>query len=204
MCGGPDPLQGPPGVKAAVHLCSRRLLPRRVHAHGEAKMLTQPGFSYPYRAARMLAVGGCCGCKQGSPGDGGWGGRTTPQCTGSYPAAGSLGPIAALPCHARKGNWRGARVDENWGGKWSLEEELGIPRVLRSHPNWKEPVQSGTSDARDQPKRAPPLPPAPPQAFSLAPQILRARADPGAALGEGVQGRTRSPRARSRSLSHCS
>lgn len=98
-----------------MHLCSRRLLPRRVHAHGEAKMLTQPGFSYPYRAARMLAVGGCCGCKQGSPGDGGWGGRTTPQCTGSYPAAGSLGPIAALPCHARKGNWRGARVDENWG-----------------------------------------------------------------------------------------
>lgn len=34
--------------------------------------------------------------------------------------------------------------------------------MLCSHPNWKEPVQSGTSDARDQPRRAPPLPPHPP------------------------------------------
>lgn len=176
--------------------------PRRVRAHGEAEMLTQPGFCHPFRAARMLAAGAAAN-KAARAGREVLGGRR--QCTGSHRAAGSLGPIAAPP-HARKGNWRGARVDEILWGKWSLKEELRIPRVLRSHPNWKEPVQSGTSDARDQPKRAPPLSPAfhPPQASSLAPQILRARADPGAALGEGVQGRTRSPRARSRSRSHCS
>lgn len=73
---------------------------------------------------------------------------------------GLLGAHCGTPPHARKGNWRGARVDEILWGKWSLKEELRIPRVLRSHPNWKEPVQSGTSDARDQPKRAPLLSPA--------------------------------------------
>lgn len=109
-------------------------------------MLTQPCFFHPFRAARMLAAAKA-------------GGR---QCTRSSRAAGSSGPTAALLPHARKGNWRGARVDEILGGKWWLEEELGSPRVLCSHPNWKEPVQSGASDARDQPRRAPPLPPHPP------------------------------------------
>lgn len=54
----PIPYRGLPGEggKVALHLCRCHLPPRRVHAHGAEGMLTQPCFSLPFRAARMLAA----------------------------------------------------------------------------------------------------------------------------------------------------
>lgn len=69
------------------------------------------------------ADAGCCACSLG-------GGER--QCTRSSRAAGSLGPIAALPPHARKGNWRGARVDEILGGSGGWRRNSGA-RACSAH-----------------------------------------------------------------------
>lgn len=140
-------------------------------------MLTQPGFSHPFRAARMLAAGSCCGCNQGARRGGGGS-----NVTRSNPAPGSLGPTAALPTppSCPEGELAGRASWRNFGGKWSLEEELGIPRVLCSHPNWKEPVRSGASDARDRSNARFPSP---------SPILLTGSPNPQGAGGPGSRAR---------------
>lgn len=90
-----------------MHLCWCRLPPGRVHAHGaEGDAGHASAIPFVQRGCWLLRL-------QPRSARGGWGGR---QCTRSSRAAGSLGPTAALPPHARKGNWRGAReLTKFWG-----------------------------------------------------------------------------------------
>lgn len=194
MWGSRSPTEASPGVRqfcTCAGVASRLGGCTRTEQRGMLAMLL-PSLS-------CSADAGCCGCSQGARAGGGGGKAMHPQ----QPSSGLLGAHCGTPSPCPEGELaRGARVDEILGGSGVWRRNSGARACSAHTQTGRNLFSPGPATRGTSPDARLPCPPS----SSLAPQILRARADPGAALGEGVLGRTRSPRARSRSRSrsHCS